>query len=100
MMINIEVSDKLILDAIGGATIGYWADVHSGEFSRLKCTITVVESETRKTFVCQRDKLILAVDIMAQKAPKHFAYLMTGNADADTGDLLIQYACFGEARYG
>lgn len=38
--------------------------------------------------------------LMVKAAPKQLARLIEGNADATTGDVLIQLAVLGEVRYG
>ena len=37
---------------------------------------------------------------MAKKFPKCFADFLTENDDAETADVLLQCALFGEVRYG
>jgi hypothetical protein len=41
-----------------------------------------------------------ALVLMAEKSPQHFADLLNEQADAITGDVLIQYAVFGKIIYG
>jgi hypothetical protein len=41
-----------------------------------------------------------ALDIMAEKYPKHFTDILCENDDAITGDVLIQLAIFEEIVYG
>lgn len=37
---------------------------------------------------------------MAAMAPRHYANMVAGRGDAETGDVLVQIACFGEIKYG
>ena len=41
-----------------------------------------------------------ALQLMAVEDSKHFADILADDYDADTGDVLIQYACFGKVIYG
>jgi hypothetical protein len=38
--------------------------------------------------------------LMATKTPRHFANIVGERGDSETGDVLVQLACFGELRYG
>lgn len=38
--------------------------------------------------------------VMAQKYPQHFANFVAENDDAETGDVFLQCACFGELIFG
>jgi hypothetical protein len=40
------------------------------------------------------------LSIMAEKAPRHFADLLSGNDDAETADVFVQLCTLGEVRYG
>jgi len=40
------------------------------------------------------------LQLMADQSPILFADLINGNDDVTTADVLIQYICFGEIRYG
>lgn len=40
------------------------------------------------------------LEIMAEKYPSHWADFVGGNDDADTGDVFLQCALFGEVIYG
>lgn len=40
------------------------------------------------------------LQIMAEKYPKHFADFLAENEDADTGDIFLQCALFGEVIFG
>jgi hypothetical protein len=45
-------------------------------------------------------KLKEGLKVMAQKYPRHFANFMSENDDADTGDVFLQCALFGDVIYG
>ena len=40
------------------------------------------------------------LQVMAQEYPKHFADIMTGVFDSETGDVLLQCSIFGAVIYG
>jgi hypothetical protein len=40
------------------------------------------------------------VALMATKTPRHYASMVGERGDAETGDVLVQLACFGELKYG
>jgi hypothetical protein len=40
------------------------------------------------------------VALMATKEPRHYANMVCERGDAETGDVLVQLACFGELKYG
>jgi hypothetical protein len=45
-------------------------------------------------------KLEKAVQLMAEKYPGHFKNILDDNDDAETGDVLVQLALFGELVFG
>ena len=47
-----------------------------------------------------REKLLNGFDVMAQKYPHHFRNIVDENDDAETADVLLQCALFGEIIYG
>lgn len=110
MKVNIEVKQELIVNALESANIGYWAAVPKGaDHEDLLAGIAqavVVESEGshdgssngRHTLTGAKVRKGLAV--MAEKYPAHFAHLLGDDADAETGDVLVQCSIFGVIVYG
>ncbi len=47
-----------------------------------------------------RDRLKVALNLMSQKYPRHFADFINENGDADTGDVFLQLAVLGDVVYG
>lgn len=47
-----------------------------------------------------KDELVKGLSVMATKAPKHFADLISENDDAITHDVFIQCVLFGEIVFG
>ena len=47
-----------------------------------------------------RRSVAIGLQLMALHAPGHFAMLLHGTGDMNTGDLLVQYAVFGKAVFG
>lgn len=58
------------------------------------------EPRLKKPVRVSRQSIIKGARIMAQKFPSHFADLMNDDADAETGDVLLQCTVFGDAIYG
>jgi hypothetical protein len=52
------------------------------------------------TWEVTREKLLNGFAVMAEKYPKAFALFLRGNEDANTADLWVQCALFGEEVYG
>lgn len=44
--------------------------------------------------------MIEGLKLMSEKYPRHFDDFMTGDEDADTGDIFLQLSLFKEVRYG
>lgn len=117
---NVEVTDDDIevLIEMAGFGIGYWCD-HAVVDSEAR-TYTVHEDGTGKEFTLSYDKIAdVLVDIAtlnsydigyaAESARQFVADRLEGGEaseyaagafDADTGDAVIQCACFGELVYG
>lgn len=61
----------------------------------------IVDSETGLTHTISGNaKYKKAFEIFAQKYESHFADLISGNTDANTGDVFLQCLVFGEVIYG
>lgn len=110
MDITVKVNDELVANALDSADIGYWARVPQGcgDHKKLldgKATATVEEfdestGETTKTHTLTGEKVRIGLSIMAEKYPRHFQDVVADNADAETGDVLVQLSLFGEIVYG
>jgi hypothetical protein len=46
------------------------------------------------------DAIKVGCQLMAEKSVKHWANFIEGNADAETGDIFLQYCIFGTIVYG
>jgi len=44
--------------------------------------------------------IVKGLGLMATKYPRHFSNLVADGGDAETGDVLIQLAVFGDIVYG
>lgn len=53
-----------------------------------------------KKWRLDREAIAKGLAIMAEKYPKHFGDVIAETEDADTGDVLLQLALFGELIYG
>ena len=56
--------------------------------------------EHSEKWVLNYKKIVEGLRVMAWKYPKHFANFINDNFDADTGDVFVQCALFGELIYG
>jgi hypothetical protein len=125
-MFSIEVNANLIANALcsgleGGS--GYWARVRikqEGSVAVAKMTLldqmwhnepfvlaalgggqlVVTDFEENQEYVLDGEALSNALGVMAKDYPQHLGDLLADNADAITGDVLIQCAVFGEVIYG
>jgi hypothetical protein len=76
--------------------IGYWARVRVDGNDWI-----LVDNEAGgKEHGFSRKQLFVGIAICATKYPKHFANWITGGHDAETADVLVQCAIFGEIVYG
>lgn len=104
----LAVFDTVISGVEGG--IQYWADVlrwrvptinppadTTDPSDRIVCDIR--DRDTGEVFSLQ-GKWSAALALMAQRYPRRFTEVQTESFDANTGDVLVQLAAFGELRYG
>ncbi len=63
-------------------------------------TIKDTESDDEKTYVLTLAKVEKGLQLMADKFGPNFADILNDNEDANTGDVLIQLALFGNVIYG
>lgn len=76
---------------------GYLQDVafHSDGAVFIKTT-----EDGPKEFRLDRVAIMKGLALMAEKHPRHFGDFLAEHDDADTGDVFIQLALFGEVLYG
>lgn len=105
MKITICVSDDRIRDAIGSAHISYWADPET-RWNKRKMTLRVREDvgerDTDAWFTLNTEDFARALVRMADSKNEHVHHrcdLIADTGDGLTGDVLIQFAAFGEMRY-
>jgi hypothetical protein len=60
----------------------------------------LISDEDNKDFRLDLNAIQRGLGILASKYPHHFADIIAGNADADTGDALVQCCLFGDIIYG
>lgn len=97
MQIEINLTEKALVSAVASATISYWGQCSYRGMFPLAVSDRL---DGGPAHVLELSDLVRAVGLLASCAPTHLGHLMLGNADGDTGDLLIQLACFGEVKYG
>jgi hypothetical protein len=110
MRVLIEVDYQLILNALQNGVISSWGDYASTLVTEDMMwnegkPISIVEFEWHKNlrlkqyYELTREKVEKAVVVIWAKYPWHYENIVTDNADADTGDVLIQVAIFGDIIY-
>ena len=117
MTIKVNVTDdeanSLIVSAIEGGS-NYWYMIQESDMSKTKYPAeapmngghlmindeVAAEGEAIDPVKIDKQRIHEALQIMADKYPKHFADIMDDNADQGTGDVLLQCAVFGKLIYG
>lgn len=115
-LVQVNIDDQRLEDMLIGAFEGgsnYWlarATPTNGErFSytkvvkgeqTLKMTLVNPEDIETELPLINREQLIKGMQLMAEKAPRHFANFMDENDDAETADVFFQFALLGEIVYG
>jgi hypothetical protein len=98
MNITVSIPDERIEYVIGGAGIGYWADVE--HVSKNRKILKLRERDTGKVFLVNTPARKKGLEIMAEKYPRHFGDILDNLYDANAGDIFLQCCCFGECKYG
>lgn len=98
MKIEVEFSEEYLRDVISGAAIRYWAKQFA--WTGADCGFLLTERDTDKEFVISSDQVAEALAKMAKRRSSNIGQLIARTDDADTGDALVQYCCFGELKYG
>ena len=62
--------------------------------------VSLYDAEQEQRHVLDLPKLKRGLRTMIQKYPKHWAMFVDENYDANTGDVFLQCAVFGEVIYG
>jgi hypothetical protein len=102
MNITACIPDSLVFDTLVSAIeggINYWcSQAKLGSSDQLSARFS--ERDGGAVFELTEADWPRVVALMATKAPRHFANMFCGVGDAETGDVLVQLACFGEMKYG
>lgn len=62
--------------------------------------VIVVDRETNTRYRLDLERIQKGIIAMRDKAPRHFANILSENDDAETGDVFLQCCLFGEIVYG
>ena len=119
VQITIEISDEILLNllcsAFGGGSNYWYAKVtqhtpptsaddenchHWSQWNPVYGGSVIVTDDEGKKHTINRAALQRGIEIMAQKYWRHFDNVITGDDDAETGDVFLQCCCFGEIAYG
>lgn len=121
--IKVNIEDKRISDLLcnafeGGSNYWYWIESYNypegqtGEGLNLKYphldlplveggSLTISDQEgVMPDKILDKAAILRGLTIMAEKWPKPFADFMTENDDAETGDVFLQCALYGEVIFG
>ena len=97
----IAIPEQKIRDVIETAFVGYWGwvEVRPGGY-----TVGEYDPDTTETIETHRigaAQIAGALCLMSTKSPHHLGRIVgTLSTDkTDAGDVLLQFACFGEIRY-
>ena len=123
MKLTVQVDDQRLADTLTSALeggIGYWGTIvkyikpeklafrsdPEVVFRHIDYPMNeggglVIEVEDDGKYTLDLEALKRGVKLMSEKYTRHFADMMSeSNADATTGDVLVQCALFGEIVYG
>jgi hypothetical protein len=103
--ITVELNERQLHDHLTSAIEGgsnYWARIDVGKHQPgwLNYFTAKFTEDSGETHELTLDKLKAGLAVMAAKYPHHFKDVIMDNGDAETGDVLVQCALFGEIVYG
>lgn len=111
-----QQTEDLLVSAFEGGS-AYWAQIEGRvspkEDKNKDCYQTVFEGKglwlsdardagekDKRTAILDGTSIQKGLEIMADKYFLHFANVLNGNDDAETGDVFLQCCLFGEVIYG
>lgn len=101
MQITINVPDEHINGALAEPHSRYWArEAGWDPETSAGFVYEPQDNGADARHVLNAAKLEKALWGMAEKYPRQFARLISGDYDGSTGDVLLQLMAFGELRYG
>lgn len=103
MKIAVNITIKRVVELIESNCSAYWAKKFRWK-GRPGFQIVEHDDGPEKLHIVTPAKLQRGLELMAKAGPDegghHFANMLTDSTDAWTGDALIQFAVFGELKYG
>lgn len=66
----------------------------------LECALNDPEDVKGGLPILNREQLLKGLQLMAEKAPRHFANILSEDDDAETADVFLQFVLIGEIMYG
>jgi hypothetical protein len=88
LIVQVVVDDALVGACLASARCAYWASSFSFDARTLRGA--VVEKETGRRVQLSPLRVDRGMRELAERFPKLFARLQTGDADGDVGDVLLQ----------
>lgn len=101
-MYILTIDDAEIDDCLGRADIGYWAPGGLRDSPHGKDVYRILESDSPpKHHLLTRAKIQAGLQRMLVDSPANLQGIIDPDRrDKNTGDALIQFALFGELKYG
>lgn len=107
MKFDIPISADHIRDYLSRANISYWGEMsgalgEADDLSDLNIVITEHEGTGPGgdgTWALDVERIRIGIAMLATKVPHYLGEILSNDGDMYTGDILIQYAIFGEEMY-
>lgn len=81
-------------------TYGDWKGYAQYMVNHPDFKLTITDFEEEESYTLTLETLKKGLKVMAEKYTRHFDDFINENDDADTGDVFLQCAVFGEVIYG
>jgi hypothetical protein len=90
-----------LLDCAWEGGSNYWASADGGSSMAFKPEgVVISDDEDGKTYVLNQKALANGLQVISEKYPRHWANALSGDFDAETGDVFLQCCLLGEIVYG
>lgn len=102
MKINIDIPEENLKSMLLSATefCGYWARTDANMTASLKGCLRVRVVEHLEGYVLNRAAIHKGLELCAAGSPHAFKLLLENNCDGPAADVILQYALFGELKFG
>lgn len=97
VVVRIPVLKMSIRDYVVRADIAHWGLITTWKSREMRLVVRI--DDPLQVVEVKPERWARALALMALEAPEAFAEVLNGRGDKLTGDILIQFAAFGEQRY-